>query len=155
MPRLGAMPHASELSVNMKMHSRKKRFRPKMPASHPLNGRTMAFETKYDVSTHVLSSLLAPRSPAMCGNATLAMLVSRTSMNAARDTTTAISQGLTSNFGDTPDKSPTFSLELIGLSDGERRPREEAYPQNEVVGQAAVRSRWTALLMIGAWPKTQ
>ena len=45
----------------------------------------------------MLSSLLAPRSPARCGKATLAMLVSSTSMNAASATTTAISQGL--NFG--------------------------------------------------------
>ena len=79
------------------MQSRKKRLRPNRVASHPLMGRTMAFETRYEVSTQVLSSLLAPRLPAMCGNATLAMLVSSTSMNAARATTTAISQGL--NFG--------------------------------------------------------
>ena len=57
----------------------------------------MALETRYEVSTQVLSSLLAPKSPARCGKATLAMLVSRTSMNAASATTTAISQGL--NFG--------------------------------------------------------
>ena len=57
----------------------------------------MALDTRYEVSTQVLSSLLAPRFPAMCGSATLAMLVSRTSMNAAMATTTAISQGL--NFG--------------------------------------------------------
>src|SRR5579875_3575991 len=54
----------------------------------------MAFETRYDVSTHVLSSLLAPRLPAIYGSATLAMLVSSTSMNAASATTTAISHGL-------------------------------------------------------------
>ena len=75
----------------------KKRFRPNSPASHPLMGRTMALETRYEVSTQVLSSLLAPRLPAMCGNATLAMLVSSTSMKAAMATTTAMSQGL--NFG--------------------------------------------------------
>ena len=34
----------------------------------------------------------------MCGNATLAMLVSSTSMNAANATTTAISQGLVFGF---------------------------------------------------------
>ena len=72
----------------------KKRFRPRAPASQPLIGRMMAFETKYEVNTHVLWSLLAPRFPAMYGRATLAMLVSRTSMNAAIATTTAISQGL-------------------------------------------------------------
>ena len=57
----------------------------------------MAFETRYDVSTQVLSSLLAPTLPAMCGKATLAMLVSSTSMNAAMATTIATSHGL--NFG--------------------------------------------------------
>src|SRR5580658_9277251 len=72
----------------------KKRLRPKVPASQPLIGKTMAFETRYEVRTQVLSSLLAPRFPAMYGSATLAMLVSRTSMKAASATTTAISHGL-------------------------------------------------------------
>src|ERR1700688_2031211 len=72
----------------------KKRFRPKVLANQPLIGRMMAFETRYEVRTQVLWSLLAPRLPAMYGRATLAMLVSRTSMNAASATTTAISQGL-------------------------------------------------------------
>src|SRR6266436_6799974 len=75
------------------MQIMKKRFRPKIPTNHPLTGRMIALDTRYDVSTHVLSSLLAPRSPAICGSATFAMLVSRTSMNAARETTTAINQG--------------------------------------------------------------
>src|SRR6516225_822617 len=79
------------------MQSVKKRFRPNRPASHPLIGRTTAFAARYDVSTQVLWLLLAARPPAIYGNATLAMLVSSTSMNAARATTTPISQGL--NFG--------------------------------------------------------
>ena len=45
-PKLGAAPHSSELRVNRKMHSRKNRLRPKSVASHPLMGRTMAFETR-------------------------------------------------------------------------------------------------------------
>jgi hypothetical protein len=45
------------------------------------------------VRIQVLWSLLAPRLPAMCGSATFAMLVSRTSMKAAMATTTAIAQG--------------------------------------------------------------
>ena len=57
-------------------------------------GRTMAFDTRYEVKTQVLSLLLAPSPPAMCGRATLAMLVSNTSMKAASETTAAISQGL-------------------------------------------------------------
>src|SRR5580704_3531733 len=95
--RLVALPQRTEAVVNMKMQKMKKRFRPKRLASQPLIGRTMALDTKYDVSTQVLSSLLEPRPPAMYGKATLAMLVSRTSMNAAIATTTPMSQGL--NFG--------------------------------------------------------
>src|SRR5579864_8340900 len=91
--RLGAAPQNSELRVKRKMQRRKKRFRPKRLASHPLMGRTMALDTRYEVSTHVLSSLLAPRLPAMYGSATLAILVSRTSMKAAMATTTAINHG--------------------------------------------------------------
>src|SRR5215471_3672600 len=93
-PRPGAEPHNTELTVKRRIQSRKKRFRPNRPASHPLIGRTTAFAARYDVSTQVLWLLLAARPPAMYGNATLAMLVSRTSMNAANATTTAISQGL-------------------------------------------------------------
>ena len=46
------------------------------------------------MSTQVDSSELAPREPAMCGRATLAMEVSRTSMKVARVTVSAMSQGL-------------------------------------------------------------
>ena len=80
--------------MKRKMHRMKKRFRPTAFASQPLMGSTMALDTKYDVSTHVLSSLLAPRLPAMYGSATLAMLVSKTSMNAARETALPINHGL-------------------------------------------------------------
>src|ERR1700732_3821307 len=128
-PRLQATPQSNELSVNTAMQIMKKRLRPNRPTNQPLIGSTMAFDTRYEVSTQVLSSLLAPRSPAMCGRATLAMLVSSTSMNAASDTTTAINQGLTSNFGDTPDRCATFSLELIDLSSDGTPPHEVAYPQ--------------------------
>jgi hypothetical protein len=60
--------------VKNTMQIRKNRFRPSHATSHPLMGRTMALETRYLVNTHVLSSLLAPRMPAMWGKATLAML---------------------------------------------------------------------------------
>src|SRR5580658_1775904 len=96
-PKLQATPQSRELAVNSAMQIMKKRLRPNMPTNQPLIGSTMALETRYDVNTQVLSSLLAPKSPAMCGSATLAMLVSSTSMKAARATTIATSQGL--NFG--------------------------------------------------------
>src|SRR5262245_10022808 len=76
------------------MHPMNRRLRPTTPATQPLTGRMIAFETRYEVSTQVLSSLLTPRLPAMYGSATLAMLVSRISMNAARATTVAINHGL-------------------------------------------------------------
>src|ERR1700691_4419160 len=63
--------------------------------SHPLSGRTMAFETRYEVNIHVLSSWPAERLPATCGRVTLAVLVSSTSMNVARVTVRAMTQGLT------------------------------------------------------------
>src|SRR3984893_2854844 len=58
-------------------------------------GRMTALATRYEVSTQVASSWLAPRPPAMCGRATLAMEVSSTSMKVARVTVMATTQGLT------------------------------------------------------------
>src|SRR5450755_1187930 len=65
----------------------------------PLSGRTMAFETRYEVRTQVLSSVPAERLPAMCGRETLAMLVSSTSMNVASVTAIAMIQGLITGLG--------------------------------------------------------
>ena len=53
-PRLGAIPHSRELMVKTTRHPMKNRLRPKARASHPLIGSTIAFETRYDVSTQVL-----------------------------------------------------------------------------------------------------
>src|SRR5262249_34131414 len=64
------------------------------PESQPESGSTMALETRYDVRTQVDSSAPADRFPEMCGSATLAMEVSSTSMNVARVTVTAITQGV-------------------------------------------------------------
>src|SRR5579871_4170521 len=63
--------------------------------SHPLRGRTIALETRYEVRTQVLSSCPALRLPAMCGSATFAMEVSRTSMKVASVTARAMIHGLT------------------------------------------------------------
>src|SRR5215470_14631353 len=111
-PRLGAIPHSNDAAVKDAKQIMKKRLRPSAPANHPLIGRTTAFETRYDVSTQVLWSLLAPRLPAMYGSATLAMLVSSTSMNAASATTTATSHGL--YRGRQTSWSSVSAAELIG-----------------------------------------
>ena len=54
----------------------------------------MAFDTRYEVRTHVDSSALADKFPEMCGSATFAMDVSNTSMNVANVTVMAIAHGL-------------------------------------------------------------
>src|ERR1700712_621019 len=54
----------------------------------------IALATRYAVRTQVASSCVAPRPPAMCGSATLAMEESSTSMNVARVTVMATIQGL-------------------------------------------------------------
>src|SRR5208283_2933283 len=64
-PRLGANPQSKELTVKMVKQAMKKRLRPSAPASQPLMGKMIALDTKYEVNTHVLWSLLAPRFPAM------------------------------------------------------------------------------------------
>src|SRR5262249_28148659 len=97
-PRLGAKPQSNELTLKIARQIMKNRLRPTAPASQPLIGRTMALETRYDVSTQGLWSLLAANLPAIYGKATLAMLLSSTSMKAARATTTAINQGLYLGF---------------------------------------------------------
>src|SRR4051794_22744869 len=61
-------------------------------------GSTTAFDTRYEVSTHVPSSVVAERFPAMCGSATLAMEESSASINVARVTVIAISQGFARGF---------------------------------------------------------
>src|ERR1017187_5497287 len=93
-PRLGAIPHRNEHTVKVATQTMKKRLRPNNDDNQPVSGRTIAFDTKYEVNTQVLSSTPAERSPAMCGSDTLATLVSSTSRNVASITVTAISQGL-------------------------------------------------------------
>src|SRR5579863_8782213 len=84
--------------------------------SQPLNGRTMALDTRYEVRTQVLSSEPAERLPAMCGSATFAMEVSSTSMNVARVTVTAITQGLTDPSGILSLARILFSMTLAFFS---------------------------------------
>src|ERR1019366_2083538 len=62
--------------------------------NHAPMGRMMALATRYEVSTQVASSGVADRLPAMCGSATLATLVSSTSMKVASITVMATIHGL-------------------------------------------------------------
>src|ERR1039458_4434971 len=64
--------------------------------NHAPMGRMMALATRYEVSTQVASSTVAERLPAICGRATLATLVSSTSMKVASITVRATIHGLMS-----------------------------------------------------------
>src|SRR5262245_135505 len=93
--RFGAMPQSSDEIVNPATDVISSRLRPKCPASHPVSGRTMALATRYEVSTHVDSSIVADRLPAMCGSDTLTTVVSSTSMKVANMTATDTIHGFT------------------------------------------------------------
>src|SRR5438067_10677601 len=57
-------------------------------------GRMMALATRYDVSAHVASSVVADRLPAMWGSETLTTVVSSTSIKVPVITAIATSHGL-------------------------------------------------------------
>ena len=92
----GASPQKNEAVVKPVTDNISRRLRPKVVASQPVIGRTMALATRYDVSVHVASSVVAERFPAMCGSETLTTVVSSTSMKVLDMTAIAISQGLIS-----------------------------------------------------------
>ena len=93
--RLGAAPHANEATVKIATQDIRNRLRPNLSENQFDAGRMIAFATRYDVSTHVASSVVAESDPAIYGSATAAIDVSSTSMNVASITAAAISQGFT------------------------------------------------------------
>ena len=93
--RLGAAPQRNDARVNPAVDIISSRLRPKRPASHPVIGRMMALATRYDVSAHVASSVVAAMLLAMCGSDTFTTVVSSTSMKVANITARATIQGLT------------------------------------------------------------
>src|ERR1043165_5750343 len=92
---VGARPHRKDAAVNPMTESISRRLRPNVLASHPVIGRMIAFATRYDVTVHVASSMVADKLPAMCGSETFTTLVSSTSMNVASITEIAMIHGLT------------------------------------------------------------
>ena len=79
------MPHSHEVMTNISTAVKNSRTSPKRRATQPVSGTEMALATANEVITHVPCDVAAPKSPAMCGRATLAMVVSNTSMNTAND----------------------------------------------------------------------
>src|SRR5579872_16720 len=94
-----ARPQHSDVKVKPATQVSRSRLRPMWLASHPEIGRTIAFDTRYEVTTHVPSSLVAARFPAMWGMETLTTVVSRTSMKVASITETVTTHGLTARCG--------------------------------------------------------
>src|SRR5215203_4277232 len=93
--RFGAAPQRNEASVKPVVDSISRFLRPKRPASHPVIGRMIAFATRYDVSAHVASSVVADILLAMCGSDTFTTVVSNTSIKVANMTAMATIHGLT------------------------------------------------------------
>ena len=56
-------------------------------------------DTRYEVTTQVPSSTVAPMLPAMCGTETLTTVVSRISMNVASMTAAVTIHGFTAGLG--------------------------------------------------------
>src|SRR5215469_3407503 len=94
--KLSDRPQKNDAIVNPPTDISRMRLRPKKFDSQPVIGRMMPLETRYEVSTQVASSTVAPRLPAMCGSDTLTTVVSSTSMKVPSITAIAIIQGLTS-----------------------------------------------------------
>src|SRR5213595_3070747 len=88
--RLGAAPDRNELTTNSVLQSRKKRLRPRRPASQPVAGITTALAARYEVMTHETSSRPADSEPCRCGRITLVTLVSRICMKATTITVSVI-----------------------------------------------------------------
>src|SRR3954467_9105399 len=92
---VGARPHRNDDTVKPTTDSISSRLRPNALASQPVIGRMIALATRYDVTVHVASSIVADRLPAIWGSDTLTTLVSSTSMNVASITEIAMIHGLT------------------------------------------------------------
>src|SRR6187397_1447900 len=93
--RFGAMPQRNDEIVKPVTDIINRRFRPNVAASQPVIGRMMALATRYDVNTHVASSIVADIVAAMCGSDTFTTVVSSTSMKVPNITAIATIHGLT------------------------------------------------------------
>src|SRR5262245_63423640 len=92
--RFGARPQRNDDTVKPVTHIIRRFLRPNRPASHPVIGRMIALATRYEVSTHVASSIVTERLPAMWGSDTFTTVVSSTSMKVANITAMAMIHGL-------------------------------------------------------------
>src|SRR5262245_27526548 len=89
-------------------------------------GSTIAFATRYDVSAHVASSVVAERLPAMCGNDTFTTVVSSTSRNVENITEIAMIHGLMCRCSECSASitSPSSFFRLNRCDHGHPRPQD-------------------------------
>src|SRR5436309_14987703 len=112
--RLGAAPDRNELTTKSVVQRRKKRLRPRRPASHPVAGITTALAARYDVMTHETSSSPADSEPCRCGRMTLVTLVSRICMKATTMTVKVIAHFCTGEIGSSDAESVIAGV-LLGV----------------------------------------
>ena len=83
--RLSAIPQSQDETTNKKVETKNNRTSPKRFANQPVIGIEIAFATPKEVITHVPWLKDAPRSPAIVGIATFAIVESNTCIKVARD----------------------------------------------------------------------
>ena len=97
----GAIAHSQEAAVNSRIEATISRTGPKRVVSQPVSGSAIALATVNDVMIQVPCVGLTPRSPAMVGIDTLAMVTSSTVMKVAPASAIAPSmRSAPSNGGD-------------------------------------------------------
>src|ERR1700716_2173308 len=74
------MPHNMDATVKPLMDAKNMFFCPNRSTNQPVSGVAMAAATMYAVNTQAIWSWDADSVPCMCGNATLAMVLSRVCM---------------------------------------------------------------------------
>ena len=151
-PSVGARPHRNDAAVKPTTDVISRRLRPKTLASQPVIGRMIALATRYDVSAHVASSMVADRLPAMCGSDTLTTVVSSTSMKVANMTETAMSQGLMTRCGESLIRAREprtggidalmnpYLVYTVGVTDMPGRSGEVAHPARARARSSPVRA---------------
>src|SRR5690606_5025034 len=88
------MPQRNDVITNKMVQILNRRTSPKRRLRKPVSGRVMALLTAKEVMIQVLCDELTPRLPAMVGNDTLAIVVSRTCMKVARHRPRVVSHRL-------------------------------------------------------------
>src|SRR5262245_55670336 len=126
--RSGAAPEMNELTTKSVAQIRKKRRRPKIPASQPVAGMTIAFAARYEVITHETSSSPADSDPCRCGRMTLVTLVSRICMKATTMTVTVMAHFRVGEIGGASGAGDVIGSSRCARCDAERASGQSVGP---------------------------